>query len=68
MNAKNTESPAMLKIYIVRSGGQYIIGKFVFGDVVGLVIYLKARGVTQEDILNAIEVLAHDGACTIEHE
>ena len=58
----------MLKISIVRSGLTYSIGNFTFGDVAGLVIYLRARGVSNENILEAIEILARDGEYTIEQE
>jgi hypothetical protein len=58
----------MLKIHIVQSGTQYIVGDFHFEDVAGLVVYLKARGVSTANILNAIEMLARNREYTIEQE
>jgi hypothetical protein len=39
-----------------------------FSDEAALIVYLRARGVTHETILKALEAVVHDGAYTIEHE
>jgi hypothetical protein len=58
----------MRTIHVTRSGSKYTICHFHFEDVVGLVIYLRARGVAQEVILNTVEILARDGEHTFQHE
>jgi hypothetical protein len=68
LNVVETGSPAMITIHIVQSGSHYSIGKFHFEDVAGLVMYLKARGVSTENILKILEELALDGEYTIELE
>jgi hypothetical protein len=55
----------MITIHVVRSGAQYALGPFTFQDIVGLVVYLRARGITQKNILKAIDILARDGEYTI---
>jgi hypothetical protein len=58
----------MIKMHIVQSSSRYTIGNLSFEDVAGLVIYLRARGVRAENILDAIEVLAREGEHTIQQE
>lgn len=58
----------MPTIHIVPSGSKYIIGNFTFEDVAALVMYLRARGVSAENILNAIEIVAREGEHTIQQE
>jgi hypothetical protein len=58
----------VLTISIVRSGLNYLIDEVSFCDVGGLFIYLRAEGVTPENLLKTAEGLAHDGAHTIQQE
>jgi hypothetical protein len=58
----------MRMLHIIRSGSKYTIGNLHYADVADLVVYLIIRGVSQEHILDTIEILARDGACTVEQE
>lgn len=58
----------MTTIYIVQSGLEYTIDERTFGDEAGLIIYLRARGVTHENIMKALEELVREGTSTIEQE
>ena len=58
----------MRTIHIVQSGSQYTVDNFHFETLTRLVLYLRGRGVTQESILDIIEVLAREGKYTVEQE
>ena len=58
----------MTTIHVVRSGSQYAVDKLHFKDMAGLAVYLKMRDITPKNILNAIEILARDGAYTIKQK
>jgi hypothetical protein len=58
----------VLTISIVRSGLNYLIDGVSFGDVEGLFIYLRARGVTSENLMKVADGLVSDGAYTIQQE
>ena len=58
----------MRTIHIVQSGSQYTVDNFHFETLTSLVLYLRGRGVTQENILDIIEILASEGKYTIEQE
>jgi CheY-like chemotaxis protein len=58
----------MMTIHIVQSGSDYVIDERRFGDEAGLILYLRARGVTDDHIMQALEGLVQEGASTIEHE
>lgn len=58
----------MLTIHIRQSGPSYVIDTLQLSDEATLMVYLRARGVTHETILKALEAVVHDGAYTIEHE
>jgi hypothetical protein len=60
--------PLMLTISIVRSGLNYSIDGISFPEVSALFVYLRARGVTYQNLLKAAEGLARDGAYTIQQE
>jgi hypothetical protein len=56
----------MRTLHIVQSGSQYTVDKFHFETLTRLVLYLRGRGVAQENILDIIEVLAREGKYTME--
>jgi hypothetical protein len=58
----------MLTIHIMQSDLNYVIDTLHFSDEAALIVYLRARGVTHETILKALEAVVHDGAYTIEYE
>jgi hypothetical protein len=58
----------MTTIHVVRSGSQYAVDKLHFKDMAGLAVYLKMRDITPKNILNAIAILARDGAYTIQQK
>jgi hypothetical protein len=58
----------MLIIQVVHAGSHYEIDDMQFEDETGLIIYLRARGVTHENIMQALEELVREGACTIQQE
>jgi hypothetical protein len=45
-----------------------VIDTMNFSDEAALIIYLRARGVTHDNIMQALEGLVHDGAYTITQE
>ena len=60
--------PRMMTLHIMQSGLSCVIDTMNFSDEAALVVYLRARGVTHENILKALEGFVRDGAYTIEHE
>ena len=58
----------MRTLHIVQSGSQYTVDPFHFETLTRLVLYLRGRGVTQDKILDIIEVLAREGKYTMEQE
>jgi hypothetical protein len=58
----------MLTIHIRQSDLNYMIDTLHFSDEAALIVYLRARGVTHENITKALEGLVRDGAYTIEQE
>ena len=60
--------PCMMTIHIVQSGLIYVIDSMNFSDEAALIIYLRARGVTHENMTKALEGFVRDGAYTIEQE
>ena len=56
----------MMTLHVVQSGSQYMRDHIHFEDEEGLIVYLRARGVTHENIIQALEALAHKGKCTIQ--
>jgi hypothetical protein len=58
----------MLTIHIVQTRLGYGIDYIKFEDEEGLVVYLLTRGVTEENIMKALEGLGREGAYTIQQE
>ena len=58
----------MLTIHIVQTTLGYGIDYIKFEDEEGLVVYLLTRGVTEENIMKALEGLGREGAYTIQQE
>ena len=58
----------MLRIHIVQTRLGYGIDYIKFEDEEGLVIYLLTKGVTEENIMKALEGLGREGAYTIQQE
>ena len=58
----------MMTIHVRQSGLSYVIDTINFSDEAALIVYLRARGVTHENIIKALEGLVRDGAYTIEQE
>jgi len=58
----------MLTIHIVQSGSNYEIEGANFGDEEGLAMYLRARGVSRENVTKALEELVEKGEYTIDQE
>ena len=56
----------MLTIHIVQARLGYGIDYIKFADQEGLVLYLLTRGVTDDNILKALEGLERHGAYTIQ--
>ena len=61
-------SPRMMTIHIMQSGLSSVIDTMHFSDEAALIIYLRARGVTHENITKVLEGLVRDGAYTIKQE
>jgi len=58
----------MMTIHIMQSGLSSVIDTMHFSDEAALIIYLRARGVTHENITKVLEGLVRDGAYTIKQE
>jgi hypothetical protein len=59
----------MLRIHIYRSGRDYFIDGLYWGDdEEGVIKYLKAKGVSPENIAKALERVAQEGGYIIEQE
>jgi hypothetical protein len=58
----------MLTIHVVQARLGYGIDYIKFRDEEGLVVYLLARGVTDDNILKALKGLGREGAYTIQQE
>ncbi len=58
----------MITIHIVQTRFGYGIDYIKFGDEEGLVVYLLVKGVTEENIMKALEGLGREGAYTIQQE
>ena len=58
----------MLTIHIRQSGPSYVITHLHFSDEEALIVYLRARGVSHENIMKALAGLVREGAYTIEQE
>ena len=58
----------MTTIHIVQSGSDYVIDERRFGDEAGLMLSLRARGVTDDHSMQALEGFVREGCYTIEHE
>ena len=56
----------MLTIHIVQARLGYGIDYIKFADQEGLVLYLLTRGVTDDNILKALDALERHGAYTIQ--
>ena len=63
-----TESLLMSTIHVVQSDLPYIIGTMNFADEERLIVYLRAQGVADENIMKALEELVHDRECIIEQD
>jgi hypothetical protein len=64
----NTGNHRMLTIHIVQARLGYGIDYIKFADKEGLVRYLLTRGVTDDNIVKALEGLVRHGAYTIQQE
>ena len=62
------KSPRMMTIHIMQSGLSSVIDTMHFSDEAALIIYLRARGVTHENITKVLEGFVRDGAYTIKQE
>ena len=60
--------PRMMTIHIMQSGLRYVIDTMNFSDEATLIIYLRARSVTHENMTKALEGFVRDGAYTIEQD
>ena len=58
----------MLTLHVVQARLGYGIGYINFADKEGLVLYLLTRGITDENIVKALEGLVRHGAYTIQQE
>jgi len=58
----------MLTIHVVQARLGYGIDYINFRDEEELVVYLLARGVTDENIMKALKGLSREGAYTIQQE
>jgi len=58
----------MFTISLVRSGLAYRIEERHLGDAAGRLLSLRTQGVTDDDLLKAVEGLVHCGASTIGQE
>ena len=56
----------MLTLHIVQSESAYEIDGIHFLDEEGLRMYLRAKGVTNDNIMKALEGLVRDGEYTIQ--
>ena len=56
----------MLTIHIVQSGLSYVIDTLQLRDEAALIGYLRARGVTHDNIMKALEGLVRAGVHTME--
>ena len=64
----NTGNHHMLTIHIVQARLCYGVDYMKFADKEGLVLYLLTRGVTDDNILKALDGLERHGAYTIQQE
>jgi hypothetical protein len=58
----------MRTIYVMQSGLTYIIDTMNFADEERLILYLRAQGVADKNIMKALEGLVRDRACLIEQD
>jgi hypothetical protein len=63
-----TGNHRMLTLHVVQARLGYGIGYINFADKEGLVLYLLTRGITDENIMKALEGLVRHGAYTIQQE
>jgi CheY-like chemotaxis protein len=66
--ASTIGSLPMLTIHVRQSGPSYVIDTLNFSDEEALIVYLRAQGVSHENIMKALESLVREGAYTIEQE
>src|SRR5262249_54730462 len=62
-----TEEVPRLLIPMIQSGPQYVIYERSFEEEEGVLISLKAQGLSQENCMKAVEGLVRDRASTIQH-
>jgi hypothetical protein len=59
----------MRTIHVLRSGRNYFIDGIFWGDdEEGVILYLKAKGVSPDDIAKALEAVAQTGGYLIQQE
>ena len=59
----------MRTIHVLRSGRNYFIDGIYWGDdEEGVLMYLKAKGVSPDEITKALAEVAQAGAYIIQHE
>jgi hypothetical protein len=55
----------MMTIHLVQSGPSYVMDNLHFSDEEALIISLRARGVTHDNIMQALEAVVWEGTATI---
>ena len=59
----------MRTIHVFRAGRDYFLDGIFWGDdEAGVILYLRAKGVSPEDITKALEEVAQTGGSLIQHE
>ena len=59
----------MRTIHVFRSGGNYFIDGIYWGDdEEGVIMYLRAKGVTPENITQALERVGREGMSMVQQE
>ena len=59
----------MRTIHVLRSGRNYFIDGIYWGDdEEGVILYLRAKGVSPDDITKALAAVAQAGRYLIQHE
>ena len=59
----------MRTIHVLRSGRNYFIDGIFWGDdEEGVILYLRAKGVSPDDITQALAAVAQAGRYLIQHE